>query len=216
MRIIAGTYRGRTIEGPPSDKTRPILDRAKTVLFDMLGTRLAVPGRLPSIAVLDLFCGTGTIGIEALSRGARYCRFVEQHRETVAVLRHNLDVLRVGTGAEISIGDATAGHFPPPPPDENDAAQYELVFVDPPYRMIERMQPTRAIRDLLQKLASSAIISPSAIIVVRHESSGGPRPDLSPLVEADAREVGKMWLRFMVRPDAPRNGASADTDKDVS
>ena len=216
MRIIAGTYRGRTIEGPPSDKTRPILDRAKTVLFDMLGTRLAVPGRLPPIAVLDLFSGTGTIGIEALSRGARYCRFVEQHRETVAVLRRNLDTLRIGPGAEISTGDATAGYFPPPSPDENGVAQYELVFVDPPYRMIERMQPTRAIRDLLEKLASSSTVSRSAIIVVRHESSGGPTPDLSPLVELDAREVGKMWLRFMVRPDAPRSGLSADTDKDVS
>lgn len=216
MRIIAGTYRGRTIEGPPSDKTRPILDRAKTVLFDMLGTRLAVPGKLPPIAVLDLFCGTGTIGIEALSRGVRYCCFVEQHRETVAVLRRNLDALRAGPEAEIRAGSATAGNVPPPSPDENGIAQYELVFVDPPYRMIDRIQPTPAIRDLLQTLASSSAVSPSAIIVVRHEAAGGPRPDLSPLIEIDAREVGKMWLRFMVRPDAPRDGASADTGKDVS
>ncbi len=215
MRIIAGTYRGRTIEGPPSDKTRPILDRAKTVLFDMLGTRLAVPGQLPPIAVLDLFSGTGTIGIEALSRGARYCCFVEQHRETVAVLRRNLGALRAGPEAEIRPGNATAGNVPPPSPDENGIAQYGLVFVDPPYRMIDRMQPTPAIRDLLQKLASSSVVSPSAIIVVRHEAAGGPRPDLSPLVEIDAREVGKMWLRFMARPDAPRDGVSADTDKDV-
>ena len=213
MRIIAGTYRGRTIEGPPSDKTRPILDRAKTVLFDMLGARLASPGQLPPIAVLDLFCGTGTIGIEALSRGARFCRFVEQHRETVAVLRRNLDNLHVGPSTDIGSGDATSGHFPPPPPDETGVALYGLVFVDPPYRMIESVQPIPEIRDLLAKLASSPVISPSALIVVRHDARGGQAPDLSPLVELDSREVGKMCLRFMVRPDAPDDLTAGDVEE---
>ena len=203
MRIIAGKYRGRTIAGPPTDQTRPILDRAKVVLFDMLGTRLAIPGQLPPLAVLDLFAGTGTLGLEALSRGARYCRFVEQHRSTIALLRQNLDALQVGGAAEITPGDATAGRFPPPPADEAGVAQYGLVFVDPPYRMMQGPRPAKAVCDLLQSLATSPVIAASALIVVRHDARGCVKPDLSPLLDRDCRDVGKMVLRFLVRPDAP-------------
>jgi 16S rRNA (guanine966-N2)-methyltransferase len=210
MRIIAGQYRGRSIDGPPGDRTRPILDRAKTVLFDMLGTRLARPGEMPPVAVLDLFAGTGTLGIEALSRGARYCRFIEQHRDTIAVLRHNLDILHVGPEADIALGDATAGRLPPPPPDDAGRALYDLVFVDPPYRMFQCSQPTGHIRNLLQLLATSPAVAPSAVIVVRHESFGSTGPDLSPLVELDSRTIGKMTLRFMARPDAPPIPSSED------
>ena len=206
MRIIAGKYRGRTIAGPPTDRTRPILDRAKVVLFDMLGTRLAIPGELPPIAVLDLFAGTGTLGIEALSRGARYCRFVEQHRATIALLRQNLDALHVGAEAEITPGDATVGRFPPPPADEAGTAWYGLVFVDPPYRMMQGPRPAKAIQDLLEWIATSEVIAPPAVIVVRHDARGGVKPDLSPLLDCDSRNVGKMVLRFLVRPDAPTGG----------
>lgn len=215
MRIIGGQYRGRTIESPPSDATRPILDRAKVVLFDMLGARLAEPGRLPGVAVLDLFCGTGTLGIEALSRGARYCRFVEQHRQTVAVLRRNLDALHIGPEGEISAGDAAAGPLRPPPADENGTTQYGLVFVDPPYRLLEGPQPARSIRDLFSTLATSPVIASTAIVVVRHSARGGPRPDLSPLVEIAGREVGKMWLRFAARPDAPVKTSPPGADEDA-
>jgi len=211
MRIIAGQYRGRSIDGPPGDRTRPILDRAKTVLFDMLGTRLARPGELPPIAVLDLFAGTGTLGIEALSRGARYCRFIEQHRETVAVLRHNLDALHVGPEADITSGDATAGQLPPPPSDNAGLALYELIFLAPPSRMFQGSQPAVTIRNLLRFLATSPAVAPSAIIVVRHEAYGSSGPDLSPLVELDCRTIGKMTLRFMTRPDAPPTPSSEDT-----
>jgi 16S rRNA (guanine966-N2)-methyltransferase len=201
MRIIAGKYRGRTIAGPPTDRTRPILDRAKVVLFDMLGTRLAIPGQLPPIAVLDLFAGTGTLGIEALSRGARYCRFVERHRATIALLRQNLDALHVGAEAEITPGDATAGRFPPPPADEAGVAQYGLIFVDPPYRMMQGPRPAKPILDLLQWIATSDVIAPPAVIVVRHDARGRVNLDLSPLIETTSRTVGTMTLRFMTRPD---------------
>jgi 16S rRNA (guanine966-N2)-methyltransferase len=206
MRIIAGKYRGRTIAGPPTDQTRPILDRAKVVLFDMLGTRLAIPGQLPPIAVLDLFAGTGTLGLEALSRGARYCRFVEQHRSTIGLLRQNLDALRVGDEAEIAPGDATVGRFPPPPADEAGLARYGLVFVDPPYRMMQGPRPAKPSQDLLQWIATSEVIAPPAVIVVRHDARGRVNPDLSPLLDRDSRDVGKMALRFLVRPDAPPSG----------
>lgn len=198
MRIIAGKWRGRTIEAPPGSNTRPILDRAKTVLFDILGSRLDEPGRLPAIAVLDLFAGSGALGLEALSRGAGYCLLVEQHRRTAALLRHNLDTLGIVAEARVVEGDAATVPFAVPPAADAGAGHYELVFVDPPYRLLEQSVPDPGIRRLLERLASDPAISPTALIVVRHgrrPASAGP--DLSPLIERERRDVGTMTFRLM-------------------
>ncbi len=188
MRIIAGQWRGRHLAGPPGDQTRPILDRAKAVLFDVLGAWLAEPGRLPPVAVLDLFCGTGTLGLEALSRGAAFCRFVERHRATAAVLRRNLDDLKVIDAAEVMETDATGCKLAPPPGGDHPE-RFELVFVDPPYRMLPADGPVPAIRRLLDRLATSPAIADGAIIVVRHAAGlhrGRPLRDgldISPMHE---------------------------------
>ena len=202
MRIIAGKWRGRQLLAPSGEQTRPILDRAKTVLFDMLGHRLAQPGVIPPIAVLDLFAGTGTLGLEALSRGARYCLFVERHRVTAALLRENLDTLGVVSEADVLSADAAVCDFPPPPPDEDGSSPYELVFVDPSYRQLRGSKPAGSIRRLLDRLARSPAIAASALIVVRHPAAR-VSPDLSPLVEQTRRDVGTVALRIMGRPDAP-------------
>lgn len=204
MRIIAGTWRGRTIQAPPGRNTRPILDRAKTVLFDVLGNQLARPGRLPPVAVLDLFSGSGALGLEALSRGARFCLFIEQNRASAEVLRANLDTLRIIHEAHVIQADAARCDWPPPPGDDNAPGQprYELVFMDPPYRFLAGPTPDQAVRALLRRLATSALISPSALIVVRHELQPAGGPDLSPLVEIDRRDVGTMTFRFLM-PTTP-------------
>lgn len=230
MRIIAGRYKGRTITAPDTMDTRPITDRAKTVLFDMLGHRLALPGKLPPLAVLDLFAGSGALGLEALSRGGRYCLFVEQIRPIAEVLRRNLDTLEIITEADLVQADATRAMFKPPPaesspgtpadtpdgqeetapvrgaPDPGDleraGRQYELVFCDPPYRMLKGSRPAAALRDLLARLAYEPVIARDALIVVRHGVQGQAEPDLSPLVEYERRDVGTMLFRFMVRPGA--------------
>jgi 16S rRNA (guanine966-N2)-methyltransferase len=217
MRIVAGQWRGRQLVTPSGERTRPILDRAKTVLFDMLGNLLAQPGSLPPVAVLDLFAGTGTLGLEALSRGARFCRFVEQHRATAALLRKNLDTLGVVHEADVLEADATMCDFAPSPPvadpseirrggpwrAEDGSSQYELVFVDPPYRLVSGRRPVDAIRRLLDRLAQSPAVAPSALIVVRHAVAGRDAPDLSPLIEETRRDVGRTTLRLLRRPDAP-------------
>jgi 16S rRNA (guanine966-N2)-methyltransferase len=220
MRIIAGKYKGRTIAAPDTMDTRPILDRVKVVLFDMLGHRLAQPGWLPPMPVLDLFAGSGALGLEALSRGARYCLFVEQSRSIAAVIRQNLDTLEIVREADVVQADAGRYAFKPPPPvmvsaeppDEiplsSDLAPsspggpqgYGLVFVDPPYRMLSGPRPNPNLRDVFGRLAYDPGIAANALIVVRHAAQGGTDPDLSPLVEHERREVGKMILRFMVRP----------------
>ncbi len=222
MRIIAGTWRGRTLQAPPGRNTRPILDRAKTVLFDILGNRLAEPGRLPPVAVLDLFAGSGALGLEALSRGARFCLFVEQNRASADTLRRNLDTLHVIREADVIQADASTSNWPAPPagavppvpspaeslPDSTLAESpparapavlpaYELVFMDPPYRFLQGSRPEPPLRNLLRRLATSPVIAPSALIVTRHEFQPSGGPDLSPLIEVDRRDVGTMTLRFL-------------------
>jgi len=205
MRIIAGQWRGRTIAVPKGDNTRPILDRAKTVLFDMLGYRLALPGRLPPLAVLDLFAGSGTLALEALSRGARYALCVERHRATARLLRQNLDTLGAVDAADIIDADATRCEFPPPPDVQaghhvEQPPVYELVFIDPPFRLLSRPKPDRTICELLHRLALHPVIAPSALIVVRHPFRPADPPDLAPLIELDRRNVGRSTLRFMTTP----------------
>ena len=195
MRIIAGKWKGWLIAAPPGQQTRPILGRAKTVLFDMIGHRLAEPGRLPPIAVLDLFAGSGGLGIEALSRGAAFAFLVERGRQAAALIRRNLDSLQIVSEARVIEADATRLTIPAPPRDV--ASSYELVFVDPPYRMLTGPVPDVGIRELAKTLHADPLIAPTAVIVVRHERQRGVEPDLSPLIEIDRRDIGKMTLRFM-------------------
>lgn len=120
MRIIAGKWRGRTLAVPRGETTRPTADRTREALFSMLTSRI---GDFDGIAVADFFAGTGALGIEALSRGAGSCVFVEQDKAAVEVLRRNL----AGLGAEGDVrhqGVATLGPASRP---------CDLLMFDPPY-----------------------------------------------------------------------------------
>ena len=136
------------LEAPAGKDTRPTTDRIKETLFNILMPQ--IPGR----RVLDLFAGSGGIGIEALSRGAAYCCFVDNSREAVSVIRRNLAFTKLGPSAEVL---------------QMDAAQalallsarepFDIVFLDPPYdREIEQV--------ILPRLASSACITEDTLIVL--------------------------------------------------
>jgi 16S rRNA (guanine966-N2)-methyltransferase len=216
MRIIAGKYRGRQIAAPDGDRTRPITDRAKTVLFDILGDRLDRPGSLPPLAVLDLFAGSGSLGIEALSRGARFALFVEQHRPTAALIRRNLDSLGIPEDqGRVLAADAARCAFPPPP---GSPPVYSLVFLDPPYRLLEGPSADSSLRPLIHKLAADPLIADDAIIVVRHAEAALGGPNLAPLVEIERRDVGSMTFRFMGPgrvPSLPSRDASPVDDQEA-
>ena len=96
MRIIAGKWRGIRLLPPPGTQTRPILDHVKEAVFNILGAKLAEPGRIPPCRVLDLFAGTGSLGLEALSRGASFCTFVEKHHAAAGRLHENLQKVKAG------------------------------------------------------------------------------------------------------------------------
>ena len=120
MRIIAGDWRGRPLEAPPGDATRPTSDRAREGLFSMLASRL---GTFAGIEVADLFAGTGALGLEALSRGAAHCTFVEKDRAALEVLKRNAARLGAGDRADIRAQDVAHAALPP----------CDLVLMDPPY-----------------------------------------------------------------------------------
>lgn len=123
MRVIAGTHGGRRLKAPPGRTTRPTSDRVREALFSMLGP-------LDGERVLDLFAGTGALGIEALSRGAASAVFVERDARAAAVLRENLASLAIGADrAELRRGEAVAALRTAAERDE----LYDLVLIDPPY-----------------------------------------------------------------------------------
>ncbi|MGQ7829359.1 16S rRNA (guanine(966)-N(2))-methyltransferase RsmD [Altererythrobacter sp. Z27] len=122
MRIIAGDWRGRKLAAPKGDATRPTGDRTRETLFSMLTSRL---GTFEGLKVADLFAGSGALGLEALSRGAAYCLFVEQDKAAIDAIRANIQALgarersAVQHGSVLSLGPAKE--------------PYDLILLDPPY-----------------------------------------------------------------------------------
>jgi 16S rRNA (guanine966-N2)-methyltransferase len=123
--IVAGTLRGRRLAVPEGLVTRPVRSRVRESIFDMLGERVR------SARVVDLYAGSGALGLEALSRGAAHCTFIEQDRGALAALRLNLSACRIGDDhATVLVQDARAWS---PGPD----ARYDLVLADPPFALLD-------------------------------------------------------------------------------
>ena len=121
MRVIAGAWRGRTIEAPPGARTRPTADRVRETVFSMLTSRL---GSFEGLRVADLFAGSGALGIEALSRGAAQAWFVEIDAAAAAAIRRNAEKLGAGDRTRVIAGSALALPCAEP---------FDLLFADPPY-----------------------------------------------------------------------------------
>ena len=130
MRIVAGQHKGRKLLGPKGQVTRPITDRAKTALFSILAA--AVEGA----TVVDLFSGTGSLGLEALSRAAASCCFAERDRAAVDRLRRNIDAMGLAGRCTIWRGDVLRllGHWL-----AGLAGDVDIAFVDPPYALARRL-----------------------------------------------------------------------------
>ena len=180
MRIIGGQYKRRRLQSPPPNTiTRPIPDRVKEAIFNMLR------GHFEGIAVLDLFAGTGAIGLEAVSRGASDCVFVEKDRKVVRTLQANIDDLGCADRCRVITGDALAPTLTDRVAGILDGPVH-LVFVDPPYAMIDspfgwervREQTSRVITQLLDETGYAAVRTPWPFTLANDD---GPRttPDLS-------------------------------------
>lgn len=174
MRIIAGEWRGRPIAAPEGQGTRPTSDRAREGLFSMLQSRL---GSFEGLHVADLFAGTGALGLEALSRGAAHCTFVEKEREPLEMLRRNID--RFGARDRCDVRAQGVEHTPSPP------RPCDLVLMDPPYALgLGEMA--------LQRVAAAGWLAPGAWISV--ETDGPLQSVPAPLAQEAQRRFGKAWI----------------------
>jgi 16S rRNA (guanine966-N2)-methyltransferase len=131
MRIVAGKHRGLSLATPKDARVRPTSDRVREALFNVLAHNdFGIGFSLEGARVLDLFAGTGALGLEALSRGAKYVLFVDDHAESRALVRRNVEAAHATGATKIWRRDATSLNEMP----ANAGGPFDLVFLDPPYR----------------------------------------------------------------------------------
>jgi 16S rRNA (guanine966-N2)-methyltransferase len=202
MRVVGGQWRGRPLTAPAGRATRPTSDKVREAVFDVLGALL--PGGVGGRAAIDLFAGSGALGIEALSRGAASCTFVEHDARALRALRANL----------ARVGLETAGRAPGArarvvatdvrralTADARSAARYTLVFADPPYDRYAAVEPV---------LASSLapLLDRGAAVVI--ETAAGTAVDL-PWAVARVKRYGDTQVTFLaVEGPGPEQGAQHD------
>lgn len=191
MRIIAGLYRGKRILPPAGRTTRPITDRVKESLFAILGERVR------DAKVADIFAGTGSLGLEALSREAESCLFVEKDRAALRILRQNIDSMPLAGKTRISTRNAW--HFAQFARAEQP---FDMVFVDPPYLDSKDSGDDSPLAKLLIGLAEQDMLAEVATVVLRHESAHPCLDRYGRLVLTDSRRYGSMALSFLT-PGSP-------------
>jgi 16S rRNA G966 N2-methylase RsmD len=218
MRIIAGEFRGRKLLPPEGEVTRPITDRVKQSLFDVLSPRME------NARVYDCFAGTGSMGLECLSRGAEHVTFFETHRSAVDRLKQNIQVLGMRERTTVIGKDlfrwfaqtrqvkppmdgGIVCEFPTEPgraaPDRADTARLsnsnsthyglvDLIFLDPPYRFLrERPEELQSVA----RTIASGHLATDGLVVFRHNAADTLA--LEPLKVMDVRSYGSMTLEFL-------------------
>ena len=179
MRIIAGEWRGRSIEAPPGSATRPTADRVRETLFSMLASRL---GTFEGLRVADLFAGSGALGLEALSRGAASVTFVESDARTVGSIKRNAE--RLGAGARVEVIAGSALSLPRREP-------FDLILADPPYAA---GSGTAIVRSIVE----SGWLTRGGWLNV--ETSRSDAVDGIELAVEAVRDVGRARLTLLRRP----------------
>lgn len=182
MRIIAGQFRSRPLKSLPGLDLRPTSDQLRETLFNVLTSA----GELQDSAWLDLYAGTGAVGIEALSRGARQVYFVESAKKHARLLRENLSSLGITSGFEVQEREVAQAL----PLLESTGVVCDFCFLDPPYRMRGSYERT------LGFLSQSRLLQPSSIVIAEHEKRFDPDERYGALVRYRKLEQGDAGLSF--------------------
>ena len=181
MRVIAGKYRSRKLHSPPAGMDlRPTSDRLRETLFNV------VAPRTPDSVWIDLFSGTGAVGIEALSRGARFVYFVEAEKKAVRIIRQNLDDLGIAADFEIYQGDAAQTLHQM----EAQKTQADFVFLDPPYHQHGTYE------QILSRLSGSQLIGEETTVIAEHDKHFDPGDGVPPLRRFRTLQQGDAVLSF--------------------
>ena len=191
MRVISGTAKGRTLKSP-GEATRPITDRVKENLFNILGSHVI------DANVLDLFAGAGSIGIEGLSRGARHATFVELDREALRAIYQNLELTGLIERAKVAKVDVFKfiRHSSPPLLDtgEGKGGGYDLIYIAPP-------QYKELWSETLKTLDGRELLSDDGIVVVQIHPKEYHELELNEFVIYDQRKYGSTMLCFYKKQD---------------
>ena len=194
MRIIAGEHRGRRIAAPEGQGTRPMLDRVREALFSTLATRVE------GARVLDLFAGSGSLGLEALSRGATHATFVERHPATLDVLRANIELLGLGERSRVVRASALDPRSWVPQGKraerEDPDPRYDLVFFDSPYPELEEARRRAEILETLDLLLTTRV-APGGLLVFHIPPRAMARVRLKHNWQREERTYGNSALLYL-------------------
>ena len=178
LRLISGTYGGRIIEGSGTTRTHPMGERIRGALFNIIGTNIV------DAVVLDAFAGSGSLGLEALSRGAQHATFIERDRAAQNVITNNLKALGVEGNAKL-VKASVAGWL------ETTNQQFDIIFADPPYHDLQL--------STVGKLTK--LLKPNGLMVLSYTGKGEVPTDLG-VVVVDNRKYGDAVLAFYQRESA--------------
>ena len=199
MRVIAGTYRSRILKSLKGLALRPTSDKLRETLFNILGASVA------GSRFVDLYAGTGAIGIEALSRGTAEAVFVEDHPPAVALIRKNLESLDIRSGATVLALDALRGLEKLASRQKSSSASYDFIFLDPPYAA------AKDYARVLEFLGSANLLAPGGIVIAEHRRSFNLPEEVGALRRYRVLKQGDAALSFYrVAPAAAGENISAE------
>jgi 16S rRNA (guanine966-N2)-methyltransferase len=198
MRVIAGIYRSRILKSLKGLALRPTSDRLRETLFNVLGAGIQ------DSRFLDVFAGTGAVGIEALSRGANQVCFIENHAPSAALIRKNLEALKANSGVTVIFTDAIRGLETLEAKVKAGDAAYDYIFIDPPYAA------TADYARVLQKLSASRILADRGIVMVEHRKTFDLSESFATLKRVRLLRQGDAALSFYRREEAVQSFTNAD------
>ncbi len=182
IRVIAGEAKGRNLKMVPGSASRPVMDRVKEACFNILGTGIV------NVTFLDLFAGTGSVGIEALSRGAAHCTFIDNYRVACKCIKENLELTGFSDRATLLCADAFDFLRRPV------SRQYEIVYIAPP-------QYKEIWKDALVKVdRKQDLLAPDALVIVQIDPAEYAEQKLERLELYDQRTYGNTMLNFYEWP----------------
>lgn len=185
FRITGGAFKGRILSSPPNARTRPMQGSLREALFNILGSTTL------ESRVLDLFSGTGSVGLEALSRGAESCVFCENYLPALKVLQRNIETLGVADRVKILKTNLLArAPFP-----GTELGPYSLVFLDPPFAMHDT-ESRRDLSPLVERLSMQGLLEAEVTLVLQQRKGQSPLENLGILRLVDQRHQGSVVLNF--------------------
>jgi 16S rRNA (guanine966-N2)-methyltransferase len=190
LRIVSGSFRGKTLAAPKGQATRPTSDRARQAVFNILEHAAWSKG-VRGLRVIDLFAGSGALGFEALSRGAAFCLFVETDEAARGAIRENVEALGLFGVTRVHRRDATDLGMRP----GSDGPAFELAFLDPPYAKGPPYTKNLG-EQALERLAAGTWLAPGAIVVFER-GAGEPEVAVDGFEVLDVRDYGAARVHFL-------------------